>query len=81
MKSTQDVHRSVVDNMKKERKTLKQEIVDKLKKRNEVHATFRKANNKWYDYHRAVKAQRKMKYDEEKKQRKTKKNKADSSNN
>jgi uncharacterized coiled-coil DUF342 family protein len=69
MKSTQDVQRSVVDDMKKERETLKQDIGDKLKERNEVRDTFREANNKWYDYQRAVKAQRKMKYDEEKKQR------------
>merc|ERR1712038_1739335 len=44
-------------------------IGDKMKERNDARDAFREANNKWYDYQRAIKAQKKMKYEEEKKKR------------
>ena len=69
MKSSQDEQRKGVDDLKKERDTLRQEIGDKMKERSDVRDKFREANNKWYDYQRAIKAQRKMKYEEEKKKR------------
>jgi len=56
-------------NLKKEREDLKKEIGDKIGERNKCRDAFREANDKFYDYQRAIKAQRKMKYEEEKKQR------------
>jgi uncharacterized coiled-coil DUF342 family protein len=69
MKSTQDESRKEIDEMKKERDNLRQEIGDKMKERNDTRDAFREANNKWYDFQRAIKAQKKMKYEEEKKKR------------
>merc|ERR1712038_906346 len=69
MKSEQSEYRDALDAMKKEREELKQKIGDKMKERNDARDAFREANNKWYDYQRAIKAQRKMRYEEEKKKR------------
>jgi len=69
MKSEQSEYRDALDVMKKERDSLRQEIGDKMKERNDARDAFREANNKWYDFQRAIKAQRKMRYEEEKKKR------------
>lgn len=69
MKSSQDEQRKGVDGMKVQRDELKKQIGDKMNQRTEIREKFREANNKWYDYQRAVKAQKKMQYEEEKKKR------------
>jgi len=69
MKSEQSEYRDALDAMKKERESLKQKIGDKMKERSDARDAFREANNKWYDFQRAIKAQRKMRYEEEKKKR------------
>ena len=69
VRSSQDEQRKGVDEMKKERDTLRQQIGDKMKERNDARDAFREANNKWFDFQRAIKAQRKIRYEEEKKKR------------
>lgn len=69
MKSTQSEQRKGVDEMKEKRESLKKEIGAKMDERKSARDAFREANNKWYDYQRAVRAQKKMKYEEEKKKR------------
>lgn len=69
VRSSQDEQRKGVDEMKKERDSLRQQIGDKMKERNDTRDAFREANNKWYDFQRAIKAQRKIRYEEEKKKR------------
>ncbi len=69
MKSSQDEQRKGVDELKKERDNLRNQIGEKMKERTTVRDAFREANNKWFDYQRALKAQKKMKYEEEKKKR------------
>lgn len=60
--------------MKAERDSLRQEIGDKMKERNDARDAFREANNKWWDFQRAIKAQKKLKWEEEKKQREEEEN-------
>lgn len=43
-------------------------IGEKIKERDQLRSDFREMNDKWYNYQRALKAQRKIKYEEEKKQ-------------
>jgi len=69
MKNTEDELRKNLDGLKKERDSLRKEIGDKMDERNAVRKTFQEKNNKWYDYQRAIKAQKKIKYEEEKKKR------------
>jgi len=52
-----------------ERDDIKIKIGEKLDERKASRDAFREANDKWYDYQRAVKAQRKLKYEEEKRKR------------
>lgn len=66
-KSSQTEQRQGVNDLKSERESLKKQIGDKLKERDEARDAFRAANNKWYDYQRAVKAQKDLKYKENKK--------------
>jgi len=53
--------------LKNDRDELKNKIGDLMDSRNALRQEFREANNKWYDYQRAVKAQKKLQYDEKKK--------------
>lgn len=69
MKETESESRKNINGLKEERESLKKQIGEKLDERNGVRTVFREQNNKWYDYQRAVKAQKKMKYEEEKQKR------------
>lgn len=55
-----------------ERDAVKELIEQKYQERNDLRQSFREANNKWYDYKRALAAQRKIRYEEEKKEREAK---------
>lgn len=61
--------RSTVDVMFKKRDELKASISEILKEKDALRDDFREKNNAWYNYQRAVKAQRQMQYEEDKKQR------------
>jgi hypothetical protein len=61
--------RSVIDEMFKERDSLKKAINTELKKKDASRDAFRKNNNAWFNNQRAVKAQKQMQYEEEKKVR------------
>jgi len=52
-----------------ERDAIKKLIDEKFDEKNELRSSFREGNNKWYDFKRAIGAQRKMRYEEEKKER------------
>jgi len=68
-KDTETEARKNLNALKAERETIRKEIGDKIGERNKVRDTFRDANDAWYDNQRAVKAQKQMKYEEEKKER------------
>jgi chromosome segregation ATPase len=53
----------------KKRDALKKAIGDELKKKDAFRDEFREKSNVWYNYQRAIRAQRKMEYEEEKKKR------------
>lgn len=52
-----------------QRDELRTKIDEKYTKRNGVRDSYREKNNEWYNYKRAIGAQRKMQYEEEKKKR------------
>ena len=49
--------------------SFRSKIGEKMKEKDQLWASFREANDKYYDYQRALKAQRKIKYEEEKMKR------------
>ena len=53
----------------KERDDLRAKFTEKLKEKDALRADFREKNNAWYNYQRAVRAQKKIQYEEEKKKR------------
>jgi uncharacterized coiled-coil DUF342 family protein len=59
--------REVVDKLFKERDDLKKAITIKLKEKDAVRAEYREKNNEWFNNQRAVKAQRQMQWEAEKK--------------
>ena len=61
--------RSTLDDLFKKRDELKKTIADTLKEKDALRDGFREKNNAWYNYQRAVKAQKKIQYEEEKKKR------------
>ncbi len=68
-KETENEARSNLTVLKAKREEIRKEIGEKIDERNKCRDTFREANDKWYDYQRAIKAQKKMKYEEEKRKR------------
>lgn len=64
MKDTENESRQNLTALKEERNALSKEIGEVMDERNAKRNEFRDANNKWYDYQRAVKAQRKMQMEE-----------------
>lgn len=64
MKDTEDEGRKNLTALKNERNDLSKEIGEVMDERNEKRNEFRDLNNKWYDYQRAVRAQKKIQYDE-----------------
>jgi uncharacterized coiled-coil DUF342 family protein len=69
MKDTETEAKKNLSSLKDQRETIRKEIGDKIAQRNELRKVFGEENDKWYDYQRAIKAQKKMKYEEEKKKR------------
>lgn len=69
LKDSESEARKNLTGLKNEREALKKKIGEKIKERNDIRDAFREANDKWYDYQRALKAQKKLKYEEEKKKR------------
>lgn len=65
----EDVNKDKKQMLFDERDEIKAAIEVKFQEKNELRSAFREANNKWYDYKRALGAQRKMRYEEEKKER------------
>merc|ERR1711935_737779 len=61
--------RTVLDDIFKQRETLKKEISVVLKEKDDLRDDYREKNNTWWNMQRAVKAQKKIQYEEEKKQR------------
>lgn len=61
--------KSVLDALFKERDKLKKDISVVLKEKDAVRDDFRDKTNAWWNYQRAIKAQKKIQYDEDKKKR------------
>jgi len=61
--------RAAIDELFKERDELKKKIAEKLKEKDAIRDGYREKNNKWYNYTRAIRAQKQMQYEEEKKKR------------
>lgn len=53
----------------KKRDELRQAFTDKLEEKDALRADYREKNNTWYSYQRAIRAQKKMQYEDEKKKR------------
>mmetsp|Transcript_16021 Transcript_16021/g.20938 ORF Transcript_16021/g.20938 Transcript_16021/m.20938 type:complete len:548 (+) Transcript_16021:181-1824(+) len=66
---TDQVKRDNIKGLFTERDAIKKEIGVKIAEKDAIRDTFHDQNNAWYDYQRAVKAQKKIQYDEEKVQR------------
>jgi len=64
MKDTENDSRQKLNTLKSARNNLSKQIGEVMDARNASRTTFREATNKWYDYQRAVKAQKKIQYDE-----------------
>lgn len=65
--------RSTLDGLFKERDAFKKEISVVLKEKDALRDEYREKNNAWWNSQRAVKAQRQMQYEEEKKAREAEK--------
>mmetsp|Transcript_41288 Transcript_41288/g.98869 ORF Transcript_41288/g.98869 Transcript_41288/m.98869 type:complete len:526 (-) Transcript_41288:269-1846(-) len=61
--------KSILDDLFKKRDGVKKDIAAVLKKKDAMRDEFREKNNTWWNYQRAVKAQKKIQYEEEKKKR------------
>lgn len=66
-KESETEARNNLTELKGKREEIRKEIGEKIDQRNKCRDAFREANDKWYDYQRGIKAQKKMKYEEEKK--------------
>jgi uncharacterized coiled-coil DUF342 family protein len=69
LRETEKEARGNVNGLKADRDTIKAEMKEKMDLRSTVRQAFREANDKWFDYQRALKAQRKLRYEEEQKER------------
>lgn len=69
MKDNEVEARKNLSALKAQKDQIRKEIGEKMDERNKCRESFREANDKWYDYQRAVKAQKKLKYEEEKRKR------------
>jgi uncharacterized coiled-coil DUF342 family protein len=61
--------KSSLDGLFKERDKLRKDISAVLKDKDAIRDEYRKKHDEWWDYQRALKAQKKIQYDEEKKKR------------
>mmetsp|Transcript_1049 Transcript_1049/g.1873 ORF Transcript_1049/g.1873 Transcript_1049/m.1873 type:complete len:536 (+) Transcript_1049:297-1904(+) len=69
MKDNEVEARKNLSALKAQKEEIRKEIGEKMDERNKCREDFREASDKWYDYQRALKAQKKLKYEEEKKKR------------
>merc|ERR1711988_550821 len=67
MGDTEAETRAEMQKMFEERDDIKQRIGEQMDDRNALRQVFREATNKWYDYQRAIRAQKQMKWEEKKK--------------
>eukprot|EP00542_Grammatophora_oceanica_P017081 CAMPEP_0194046970 /NCGR_PEP_ID=MMETSP0009_2-20130614/23231_1 /TAXON_ID=210454 /ORGANISM="Grammatophora oceanica, Strain CCMP 410" /LENGTH=551 /DNA_ID=CAMNT_0038692461 /DNA_START=20 /DNA_END=1675 /DNA_ORIENTATION=+ len=61
--------REVLNALFTKRDELRKAIGEIIKKKDAIRDTFRQVNNDWFNYQRAIRAQKKMRYEEEKKAR------------
>jgi len=61
--------REAIKELFQQRDEFKKQMGAKIKEKDALRAVFREKNNAWYNYQRAVRAQKKMQYEEERKQR------------
>lgn len=61
--------RETIQELFKERDDIKKKMDETVEQRNAVRAAFREMNNRWFNYQRALRAQKKMEYEKEKARR------------
>jgi len=61
--------RGAIQGLFTERDDCKKQMAAKIKEKDKLRAIFREQNNAWYNYQRAVRAQKKLQFEEEKKKR------------
>ena len=69
MLDKQSSQRGAVDDLIKEREDLKAKMDERFKEKSELKTQFHEATNDWYNNQRAIKAQKQMEYEKEKKRR------------
>lgn len=69
MLDKQSSQRGAVDDLIKEREDLKAKMDEKFKEKSELKTQFHETTNDWYNNQRAIKAQKQMEYEKEKKRR------------
>jgi len=62
-------NREKIQSLLSERDNIRTKINDKLKEKDKSRQIYREANNGWYDYQRAIRAQRKLQQDEERRKK------------
>mmetsp|Transcript_9708 Transcript_9708/g.14904 ORF Transcript_9708/g.14904 Transcript_9708/m.14904 type:complete len:556 (+) Transcript_9708:39-1706(+) len=65
----QDNKRDALKGLFNKRDELRKKMNGKMKERDALRAEYREKNNSWYNYQRAVRAQKKIQYEEERKKR------------
>jgi uncharacterized coiled-coil DUF342 family protein len=61
--------REAIQGLFQERDVFKQQMSDKLKEKDSIRDIFREQNNGWFNFQRAIRAQKKMQYEDEKRER------------
>lgn len=69
MTDKQSSQRGAVDDLIKQREDLKTKMDEKFKEKNELKTQFHEKTNDWYNNQRAIKAQKQIEYEKEKKRR------------
>jgi len=64
-----EVKRKSIQGLFQQRDEYKKQMAAKIKEKDALRDAFRKQNNAWYNFQRALRAQKKMQYEEEKKKR------------
>jgi uncharacterized coiled-coil DUF342 family protein len=69
MNDTDSTKRDAIQGLFKERDVFKKDMGIKLKEKDAIRDEFRTQNNAWFNYQRAVRAQKQIQYEDEKKER------------
>lgn len=69
LKEKESGSRDQIKKLFQQKDELRSQITAKIAERGALRETFREENNRWYNYQRAVRKQKQMKYDEERKVR------------